>query len=142
MNVYLLGVEFLFQFFLLSPMVHEYGHLIMLRLLGYEGWVGSNHLWKTYTLVVGEMTPRELWLFGFGGGLFQFLVFGFMSFLNKGEGRVVNRMVAVQGLIYAFFEAYCYEMMGAFFSILAAFAYLIVWILWFTSEPESRRAPA
>ena len=139
LNVYLLGVEFLFQFFILSPMVHEYGHLIMLRFLGYEGWISAGSLWQTHTMVIGSMSSRDLWLYGFAGGAFQFLVFWFMGLLNRDEGRAVNWMVAVQGLVYAFFEAADVSMEGAFFSILVATVYLIYWM--FTSGRETHPAP-
>lgn len=108
----------------------------MLKLLGYEGWISTDNLWQTRSIVNGSMPSFDLWLYGFAGGIFQCLVYYSLSLMSRDENRAVYKTVALQGLIYAFFEAYDFAMEGALISILASAIYLIYWMLIVQVEQE------
>jgi len=107
-------------------MVHEYGHLICSKLLGFGGYIRSVRL----SSVNYEVRPLDnQWtLFYLSGGLFQFLVFSLMSlFVQDRNVKIANRMTAIIGLVEGLSEPFQYwrlSGLGATLGILFAFLYL------------------
>ena len=99
--------QLLFKFTLLSLFVHEYGHLLAVRLMGYEGEIRSSALASVYLTSAQGITELEYRFFYLSGGLFQAAVFLLMCISNEdAENRLVNKMVAVYGVVYGCFEAF------------------------------------
>ncbi len=119
-----------FRMIILATIIHEYGHLLALRVMNYRGYIHSNTLNMVTALEFNTMSLREQRFFFFSGGLFQCLMFLAMCIFDKDEeDRLVNKMVAIQGIIYAFFEAFTYRMwwqFGTFISILFAFGFMVL----------------
>ena len=100
--------DFLFQLFLrgvlLGTIIHEYGHLFALRLIGVEGEIRSTVLNAVYP--AHTVTGNNALIFYGGGGFTQGIVFLLMMVRNKDpENSVVNFWMAIQGFIYGAFEA-------------------------------------
>jgi hypothetical protein len=107
-------------------MVHEYGHLICSKLLGFGGYIKSVRL----SAVNYDVRPLDnQWtLFYLSGGLFQFLVFTLMSFFVEDKNvKIANRMTAIIGLVEGLSEPNTFFRLtglGASIGILSAFMYL------------------
>ena len=132
--------DLLFQLLLrgivLATMIHEYGHLLALRLMGINGEIRSGALNAVYpgrTLVGTE----RLVFYG-GGGIVQATVFIILAIRNRdAENRLINIMIAVEGIIYAFFEAFAPRVFWSFGSSFGALiAALIIGgiIIWKKTE--------
>ena len=109
-----------------ATMIHEYGHLICSKLLGFNGYIKSEAL----TSVYHSSKPIGLqWtLFYVSGGILQFLVFGLMS-LKAGDQstKIANRMTAILGLVEGIVEpiqTIRLSGLGATLGIILAFLYL------------------
>ena len=107
-----------------GTMVHEYGHLIALRLMGLDGVIKSTGLNLTWSLV--SVTGWRLTVFLLAGGVTQ-AVYGVYNMLYESDNEtwLAGFTVASQGLIYAFFEAADVVVLGAVFSV-AITALLII----------------
>ena len=102
--------QIFFRMMLLGTIVHEYGHLLSLRLMGYSGIIRSNALNMVTALDYSLMSLRERQFFFLSGGLFQGIIFLTMCLFDRDEeDRLANKMVAIQGLIYMFFEAFTHR---------------------------------
>jgi hypothetical protein len=117
-----------FPFFGVSvaTMVHEYGHLICSKLLGFGGSINS---WRMAAVYYDLRPEGSQWtLFYLSGGLFQFAVFGLMSLREKDQNvRITNRMTAILGLIEGLAEPTRYfrlSGLGASMGMIVAFIYL------------------
>ena len=108
-----------------ATMIHEYGHLICSKILGFNGYIKSEAL----TSVYHSAKPVGLqWnIFYLSGGLFQFLVFGLMSLRAEDQGaKIANRMTAIIGLIEGLvepFRVFRLSGLGATMGIILAFTY-------------------
>lgn len=99
--------QILFRMMYLQLIVHEYSHLLALRLMGYTGEIRSTMLNAVFPTQYSLMQPWQKTTFYFSGGLGQALTFSLMCLYNKDEeNRLVNKMIAVWGLIYGAFEAF------------------------------------
>lgn len=86
--------------------VHEYGHLIMIRLLGYEGYVSSDWMSAVQWVKVPS-NPFHRFLVGMAGGLTVGLVFGFLYFLDVDkENRFAFIVLVGSNLVYCGYEGY------------------------------------
>jgi len=97
-------------------MVHEYGHLIALRLMGVDGVIKSTGLNLTWSLV--SVTGWRLTVFLLAGGLTQ-AVYGVYNMLYESDNEtwLSGFTVASQGLIYSLFEVAGVVFLGAIFSV-------------------------
>lgn len=117
-NIPIMGVS-------VATMIHEYGHLICSKVLGFNGYIKSEAL----TSVYHSAKPIGLqWtMFYLSGGLFQFLVFGLMSLKTDDQGaKIANRMTAIIGLIEGLvepFRVFRLTGLGATMGIILGFTY-------------------
>ncbi len=129
-------VQLAYRGMLLSTIVHEYGHLIALRLIGEDGYIMASTLNGVYP--VNTITGTDAIIFYGGGGVFQALIFLFMAYQNRdSENWIINLFVATQGLIYGCFEALApraFWNMGAFLGMMAGTGLLVAIILWKKTE--------
>jgi len=97
-------------------MVHEYGHLLALRLMGLDGVIKSTGLNLTWCLV--GITGWRMTVFFLSGGLLQ-AVYGVYNMLYESDNEtwLSGFTVASQGLIYSVFEAAGVVFLGAIFSM-------------------------
>ena len=101
MNIRDVLFQITIRMLLLATMVHEYGHLLALRIMGFNGAIYARALNMVYPVDVAHMTIKQQYLFFFSGGFFQALIFLILCLWNKDEeNRLVNKMVAIQGIIY------------------------------------------
>ena len=121
---------------LLATIVHEYGHLIALRLIGVDGCIHSHTLNGVYP--AHAVTGTDAIIFYGAGGIFQAAVFLFMAYQNRdSENQIINLFVAAQGFVYAFFEALAPRVfwnMGSFLGVMAGTGIVIAIILWGKAE--------
>ncbi len=90
---------------IIATMVHEYGHLVALRLMGLHGKIVAVSLNMVYPLQT--LSASQARIFYAGGGLLQAAVFFLLMLRNRdAENRLINMVVAVSGLIYSVFEAF------------------------------------
>jgi hypothetical protein len=128
--------DLLFQLFfrgiLIATAIHEYGHLLALRLLGVPGEIRSTMLNAVYPseLITG---PNAIIFYG-GGGVVQAIAFSLMAMQNKdAENRLINIWIAIQGLVYGAFEALTprsYWNLGASIGTYVALFIIIGFVLW------------
>jgi len=100
--------DFAFQIFLrgimLGTIIHEYGHLVGLRLIGVEGEIRSTVLNAVYP--AHPLSGTEALTFYGAGGAAQGIVFLLLMLRNKDvENSLIYFWMAIQGFIYGFFEA-------------------------------------
>lgn len=89
---------------MLGVFVHEYGHLIALRLLGVQGEIRSTALNAVYPST--HLYGVDHLIFYGAGGAFQALVSLILIFRCKDfEIKLANLFVATHGLIYGVIEA-------------------------------------
>lgn len=102
--------------FMWGVMVHEYGHLIALRLMGLDGVIKSTGLNQTWLL--NGITPTQQTIWYLCGGLLQ-AIYGVYNMINESDNEtwLSGFTVASQGIIYAFFEVANTPFIGAIFSI-------------------------
>jgi hypothetical protein len=99
--------QLLFKYIALATAIHEYGHLLALRILGYEGVIKSTALNHVYPSSLAGITQLERHFFYIAGGWIQAFVFLFLCIGNKDrEQRMINKMIALEGFIYGVFEAF------------------------------------
>ena len=143
MNIRDLFFQLIIRMVMLATMVHEYGHLLSLRLMGYTGEIRSHALNMVYPTDVSGWTQAEKLFFYGSGGLFQALIFMILCLWNKDEeNRLVNKMVAIQGVIYGLFEGLMPSMwwsFGASVALIASFIFMAVVLI--KSNPAPSPAP-
>mgnify|MGYP006292350749 CR=1 len=111
----------------IATMIHEYGHLICTRILGFNGYINSTHLASVYydTRPIGN----QWLLFYISGGLLQFTVFSLISIMSEDKNqKIAARMTAIIGLIEAITEPFKYLRLtglGALLGIFSALLYLL-----------------
>lgn len=115
--------DLIFQLFLrgvvLATMIHEYGHLLALRLMGIDGEIRATMLNAVYP--GRALVGYERLIFYGSGGMVQALVFLILATRNRdAENRLINIMIAIEGFIYAFFEALAPRTFWAFGSSFGA----------------------
>ena len=99
--------QLFFRFGVLTTMVHEFGHLISLKAMGYTGEIRSTVLNAVYPTQYALMSASELNVFYFSGGIFQALIFYIMCLRNSDkENLLANKMIVIQGVVYAVFEGF------------------------------------
>jgi hypothetical protein len=128
--------DLLFQLFfrgvLIATAIHEYGHLLALRLIGVPGEIRSTVLNAVYPseLITG---PDAVIFYG-GGGAVQAIAFTLMALRNKdAENRLINIWIAIQGIVYGAFEALTpknYWNLGASIGTYVALFIIIGIIIW------------
>jgi len=116
-------LQFLVRGVVVTTAVHEYGHLLALRLLGFSGEIRSGALNAVYP-VFGR--PLAWWehaaVYG-GGGFFQAAVFLVLGWLDEDdENRLISLMIAWQGAVYGCFEALAPRVFWDFGAFLGAMA--------------------
>jgi len=104
---------------ILGVMVHEYGHLTALRLLGAEGVIhstGLNLTWRTT-----ELTGYTLTAFYLAGGFLQG-VYGLYNMVHESDNEtwLSGFTVMIQGWTYMWFEAARLFDLGAIISVAVA----------------------
>lgn len=106
-------------------MVHEYGHLIALRLMGLYGEIRSTGL--NLTWLVNGATPLQVNLWQLSGGLLQ-CVYGLYNMYAESDNEtwLSGFTVACQGFIYAWFEMCDTILIGSLFSIVITLLLVIV----------------
>ena len=115
--------------------IHEYGHLIGAQLIGMYAEIRSTNLAAVYPdMARFPLTEAEHLIFYGSGGLMQCLFFLALNIRNNDrENRLINAMVAVQGLIYGVFEAMAPRGMWGFGGLLgsaAGFALFFAFLAW------------
>ena len=86
-------------------MIHEYGHLLALRILGIDGEIRASALSAVYP--ARPLVGHERYIFYGGGGMVQALFFTILAVRNRDdENRLINIMIAIEGFIYGIFEAF------------------------------------
>jgi len=116
----------------ISIMVHEYGHIMAARALGFYAEIRSTFLTAAYPEVRAHLGRSLLWheqaLFLGAGGWFTAAIFWMMSLRNKDpETRFIDRWIALQSAVYGCFEAFApgaFWELGAILSTLIAFGVL------------------
>jgi hypothetical protein len=109
-----------------STMIHEYGHLISSKLLGFGGYIKSGKLTAVYyeSLPIGSQWS----IFYISGGALQFIVFFLMSLRGEDNNvKIANRMTAIIGLIEALTEPVKYlrlSGLGSSIGIITSMLYL------------------
>ena len=134
--------DLLLQLFLrgvvLATMIHEYGHLLSLRLLGIDGEIRASALNAVYPS--RALIGYERLVFYGSGGMVQALVFFILAVKNRDpENRLINIMIAIEGFIYAFFEALAprtFWSFGSTFGVLVAALIVGGIIVWKKAEIE------
>ena len=128
MNLKDVVLQLTIRMVLISTTVHEYGHLLALRVMGYAGEIRSSALSAVYPTDVVGITQREKLFFYGSGGFFQALIFLALCLWNKDEeNRLVNKMIAVQGIIGGVFETLSPNKYWGYWgaiSIIASFLFL------------------
>jgi len=132
--------DLIFQLFLrgvvLATMIHEYGHLLALRFLGIDGEIRAAALNAVYPgrALIGS----ERLIFYGSGGMVQAIVFLILATRNRDhENRLINIMIAVEGFIYAIFEAFAprvFWSFGSTFGALIAALFIGGIIIWKKTE--------
>ena len=119
-----------FRMIILATIVHEYGHLLSLRLMGYRGVINSGALNMVTALDYNLMSSLEKHLFFIAGGLFQCMIFLIMCIFDKDEeNRLVNKMIVIQGFVYMLFEAFATRIWwetGAVLGILLSSLFMVL----------------
>lgn len=114
---------------MLATMIHEYGHLLALRLMGYRGAIYSNALNMTTAIDYSKLTYIQQRIFFLSGGIFQALIFMTLCIFDRDEeDKLANKMVAIQGLVYALFEGFAHRMWwetGAAVGLLASIIFMV-----------------
>ena len=100
-----------------GTMVHEYGHLIALRLMGLTGEIRSTGL--NLTWLINGATDEQIYIWCMAGGLLQ-AVYGVSSMLYESDNEtwLSGFTVACQGLTYMWWEYPRLIELGALFSII------------------------
>ena len=118
---------------------HEYSHLMAAQLLGIYAEIRTTNLAAVYPDTTRFPLPwGEHIIFYGAGGLAQCIFFLILNIRNNDrENRLINAMVAVQGLIYGVFEAMAPKSQWGFGGLLgsaAGFAVFFAFLAW--RKPE------
>ena len=107
-------------------MVHEYGHLIALRLLGIDGVIKSTGL--NYTWSLNGVQGWQLLFFLYAGGVLQ-TTYGVYNMIREvdNETWLSGLTTALQGFLYLWWEPTGLYALGALISI--ALTCIIILIL-------------
>ena len=100
-----------------GTMIHEYGHLIALKLIGAVGYITTENLAATYTT-----TNLQGWhslLFSYGGGILQTL-YGLETMYRQTDNEtwLAGLTVALQGFLYMWWEPIAEYSLGALVSLI------------------------
>ena len=118
-------VQLSLRIFVLGVFVHEYGHLIGLRLLGVPGEIRSTMLNAVYPSM--SLYGIDRLIFYGAGGAFQALVSLILIFRCKDfEIKLANIFVATHGLIYGAIEATAHRSWWGLGSMLGSVAGVVV----------------
>ncbi len=107
---------------------HEYGHLMGAKLIGMYAEIRTTNLAAVYPdMNRFPLTVGEHLIFYGAGGFAQCVFFLILNVRNSDrENRLVNGMVAVQGLIYGVFEAMAPRSLWGFGGLLGSIAGFMV----------------
>ena len=83
--------------------IHEYGHLLAMKYLGWHGYISSMNLDAVYWYTVPQDLTIKIYV-GLAGGFFVVLVYGLMSILDVDPE---NRHARIYWMIYHFIYALC-----------------------------------
>lgn len=120
--------------------IHEYGHMLSLRFMGYTGEIRNTMLNAVFPTQYHLMNDLEKTIFYLSGGMFQALVFTLLCISNADEeNKLANRIVAIQGFIYGLFEGLCPREMWGIGSVISMIVSLIflswVFFRWNKKDP-------
>jgi len=113
--------KYLLQTFIMllfwGTMIHEYGHLIALKLIGAVGYITTERLAVTTTT-----TPLLGWhslVFSYGGGILQTL-YGLETMYRQTDNEtwLAGLTVALQGFLYMWWEPISEYSLGALVSLI------------------------
>ena len=97
------ALKFILWCVIVGTVVHEYGHLLAIRLVG---GVGVIYSWQLDAMHFIEVPDAYLWFVYLGGGLWCFLVFMVaQTWCNDDEDRLVFRFTALMNLGYGICES-------------------------------------
>ena len=117
-------------------MIHEYGHLLSLKMMGINGEIRATALNAVYP--GRALVGYERLVFYGSGGMAQALIFFILAAKNRdAENRLINIMIGIEGFIYAFFEALAPRTFWAFGSSFGALIAALILggiIIWKKSE--------
>ena len=140
MNIRDVLFQITIRMLLLATMVHEYGHLLSLRIMGFDGAIYARALNMVYPVDIAHMTINQQYLFFFSGGMFQALIFLTLSLWDKDEeNRLVNKMVVIQGVIYGLFEGLMPRMwweFGASIALVISIAFMVIVLAKSSQDPS------
>ena len=114
LNKYLIRV--LPMLLLWGTMIHEYGHLIALKIMGATGYITTERLAATY--LTSPLPGWQLLLFSYAGGILQ-TIYGLevMYRQTDNETWLTGLTVALQGFLYMWWEPIREYSLGALISI-------------------------
>ena len=100
-----------------GTMIHEYGHLIALKLIDAVGYISTERLAATYTTT--NLLGWQLLLFKYGGGILQTL-YGLETMCRQTDNEtwLAGLTVALQGFLYMWWEPIAEYSLGALVSII------------------------
>lgn len=109
-----------------GTMVHEYGHLIALRLLGVDGIIKSGALNYTFSLIGLTVVTRLFFLYA--GGFLQ-AIYGVYNMIHESDNEtwLAGLTTALQAFLYMWWEPTGLYTQGALISVtLTAFIIMIL----------------
>lgn len=124
-------VQIAFRLLVLGIPIHEYGHMLSLRFMGYTGEIRNTMLNAVYPTQYSLMSELERTIFFLSGGMFQALVFSLLCLFNVDEeNNLANRVVALQGFVYGLFEGLCPRELGGTGSLISFIAsfFFMAWV--------------
>ena len=126
-------MSYIKKFVIIGVVIHEYSHLVALRILGFEGVIKSTHLDAVYPLEWVLMNDWQRVVFHLAGGLGQ-VAYGTYNILftsQEDQQIMVDMMIIIQGLIYGYCEAFmatCYRIPGALIGFFSGWLFLVLYI--------------
>lgn len=117
---------------------HEYGHLVMARLLGFYGEIRSTTLNAVYPTLIDPLQPLEKVLFYGAGGWAAAIAFGVIAWKNDDhENRILWKTAGIFNLIYGSIEAIAPRSFWDVGSLLALFlAFMFLMYVLMRKKPE------
>ena len=132
-------IQYIVRGMLLATVIHEYGHLFALRFIGVEGEIRSTVLNAVYP--AHPVYGTDAIIFYGAGGVVQGIVFLLMMYRNKdAENNLINLWIAIQGFIYAAFEALTprkFWLMGASLGLYVGLFVIVGYVVWKKMPVES-----
>lgn len=133
-------VQTILRLFVLGIPIHEYGHMLSLRFMGYEGEIRNTMLNAVWPMDYYKMSWLELRIFYLSGGIFQSAVFATLCLFNVDEeNRLANKFVALQGLIYGLFEGLCQRELweiGSVVSMIVSAVFMVLVLLKWSKKDQ------